>query len=80
MHVCVCVGGGGGEYLNQGICCGCSKEPSQFERERESEREKKIIAGQVVTISANVLNKTVLPITINEAFDPTNRSAHLSYQ
>ena len=26
------------------------------------------------------LTKTVLPITINEVFDPTNRSALLSYQ
>ena len=50
------------------------------ERERERERERNIIAGQVVTISAKVLNKTVLQITINEVFDPTNRSAHLSYQ
>ena len=27
-------------YLNQRICCGCSKEPSQFERDRERERER----------------------------------------
>ena len=48
------------------------------ERERERERErKKEIAGQMVTINANVLNKTVFPITINETFDPTNRSAHI---
>ena len=51
------------------------------ERERVTEREREEnnhwASGDH---KRKCLNKTVLPITINEVFDPTNRSAHLSYQ
>ena len=45
--------------------------------EREREENNRWASGDH---KRKCLNKTVLPITINEVFDPTNRSANLSYQ
>ena len=62
---------------NAYLLCAQKKRLNLGEREREREENNRWASGDH---KRKCLNKTVLPITINEVFDPTNRSANLSYQ